>query len=168
MSKSLKTIACLKILRGTVAITVSIVLFLVYRNSSVFSLTDYPVLANLATNDPFLQILYVWLGKFTPEQILSIALLINALGIVRWVEAGGIWFNKSWAQWLAVFSGFIYIPFEINELIHRFSWVMILILLVNVMVVSYLLFVLHKKRLAKMPTKQYWPAQHDSNVRPTP
>jgi uncharacterized membrane protein (DUF2068 family) len=74
---------------------------------------------------------------------------------VRWVEAGGIWFNKSWAQWLAVFSGFIYIPFEINELIHRFSWVMILILLVNVMVVSYLLFVLHKKRLAKMPTKQY-------------
>ena len=69
------------------------------------------------------------------------------MGILRWVEAVGIWFNQSWAEWLAVFSGLIYIPFEINELIYRFGWMMVLILLINILVVGYLAYVLKSKRL---------------------
>lgn len=150
MSKSLKTIACLKILRGTIAITIGISLFLVYRNSGAFSWIDHPELGSIASKDPFLQMLFLWLGNFNQEQILSIAILASAMGVLRWSEAGGIWFNKSWAQWLAVFSGFIYIPFEINELIHRFSWLMVLVLIINTIIVTYLLHVLHTKRLAKL------------------
>lgn len=150
MSKSLKTIACLKILRGIVAITIGVSLFLVYQNSEAFSWIDHPQLSSVASKDPFLQMLFFWLGSFNQGQILSIAILASVMGILRWVEASGIWFNKSWAQWLAVFSGFVYIPFEINELIHRFGWLMVLILLINIVVVTYLLYVLHAKRLAKL------------------
>ena len=150
MSRSLKTIACLKILRGTIAITIGVSLFLVHRNSGAFSWIDHPELGNIASKDPFLQMLFIWLGNFNQEQILNIAILASAMGALRWVEAGGIWLNKSWAQWLAVFSGFIYIPFEINELIHRFSWLMALILIINTIIVTYLLYVLHTKRLAKL------------------
>ena len=150
MSKSLKTIACLKILRGVIAITIGVSLFLVYRNSEAFSWINHPGLGSLASQDPFLQVLFFWLGSFNQEQILSIAILASAMGVLRWVEAGGIWLNKSWAQWLAVFSGFIYIPFEINELIHRFSWLMVLILLINTVIVTYLLYILYSKRLAKL------------------
>jgi len=152
MSKGLKTIACLKILRGVIAITIGISLYLAYRNSGVFSWIDHPELKSIASKDPFLQMLLFWLGSFNPEQILSIAILASIVGVLRWVEAGGIWFNKSWAQWLAVFSGFVYIPFEINELIHRFSWLMVLILLINTVIVTYLLYVLNAKRLAKLST----------------
>lgn len=150
MSKSLKTIACLKILRGIIAISIGISLYLAYRNSEVFSWIDHPELNSIASQDPFLQMVFFWLGNFNPEQILSIAILASVMGLLRWVEAGGIWFNKSWAQWLAVFSGFIYIPFEVNELIYRFSWLMVLILLINTVIVAYLLYVLHSKRLAKL------------------
>jgi hypothetical protein len=150
MSKSLKTIACLKILRGATAVTIGISLFLVHRNLGAFSWIDHPELGSIASKDPFLQMIFVWLGGFNPGQILSIAVLASVMGVLRWVEAGGIWFNKSWAQWLAVFSGFIYIPFEINELVHRFSWPMVLILLINAVIVTYLLYVLHVKRVAKL------------------
>jgi uncharacterized membrane protein (DUF2068 family) len=150
MSKSLKTIACLKILRGIIAISIGISLYLAYRNSEVFSWIDHPELNSIASQDPFLQMVFFWLGNFNPEQILSIAILASVMGLLRWVEAGGIWFNKSWAQWLAVFSGFIYIPFEVNELIYRFSWLMVLILLINTVIVAYLLYVLHSKRLVKL------------------
>lgn len=150
MSKSLKTIACLKILRGTIAITIGISLFLVHRNSKAFSWVNHPELSSIASKDPFLQLLFYWLGNFSQEQLLSIAILAGVMGVLRWIEAGGIWFNKSWAQWLAVFSGFIYIPFEINELIHRFSWLMVLVLIINTIIVTYLLHVLHTKRLAKL------------------
>ena len=150
MSKSLKTIACLKILRGSIAITIGVSLFLVYRRSEAFSWIDHPILGGIASNDPFLQMVFAWPGSFNQAQILSIAVLACLMGALRWVEAGGIWFNQSWAQWLAVFSGFIYIPFEINELIHRFSWLMIVILFINTLIVAYLLYVLYAKSLAKL------------------
>jgi hypothetical protein len=150
MNKSLKTIACLKVLRGSIAITIGVSLFLVYRRSEAFSWIDHPILGGIASNDPFLQMVFAWLGSFNQAQILSIAVLACLMGALRWVEAGGIWFNQSWAQWLAVFSGFIYIPFEINELIHRFSWLMIVILFINTLIVAYLLYVLYVKSLAKL------------------
>jgi len=150
MSKSLKTIACLKVLRGSIAITIGVSLFLVYRRSEAFSWIDHPILGGIASNDPFLQMVFAWLGNFNQAQILSIAVLACLMGALRWIEAGGIWFNQSWAQWLAVFSGFIYIPFEINELIHRFSWLMIVILFINTLIVAYLLYVLYAKSLAKL------------------
>ena len=150
MSKSLKTIACLKVLRGSIAITIGVSLFLVYRRSEAFSWIDHPILGGIASNDPFLQMVFAWLGSFNQAQILSIAVLACLMGALRWVEAGGIWFNQSWAQWLAVFSGFIYIPFEINELIHRFSWLMVLVFIINTIIVTYLLYILHTKRLAKL------------------
>ena len=150
MSKSLKTIACLKVLRGSIAITIGVSLFLVYRRSEAFFWIDHPILGGIASNDPFLQMVFAWLGSFNQAQILSIAVLACHMGALRWVEAGGIWFNQSWAQWLAVFSGFIYIPFEINELIHRFSWLMIVILFINTLIVAYLLYVLYEKSLAKL------------------
>ena len=152
MSKSLKTIACLKVLRGSIAITIGVSLFLVYRRSEAFSWLDHPILGGIASNDPFLQMVFAWLGSFNQAQILSIAVLACLMGALRWIEAGGIWFNQSWAQWLAVFSGFIYIPFEINELIHRFSWLMVVILFINTLIVAYLLYVLYEKSLAKLST----------------
>ena len=150
MSKSLKTIACLKVLRGSIAITIGVSLFLVYRRSEAFSWIDHPILGGIASNDPFLQMVFAWLGSFNQAQILSIAVLACLMGALSWVEAGGIWFNQSWAQWLAVFSGFIYIPFEINELIHRFSWLMVVILFINTLIVAYILYVLYAKSLAKL------------------
>jgi hypothetical protein len=152
MSKSLKTIACLKVLRGSIAITIGVSLFLVFQRSEAFSWIDHPILGGIASNDPFLQMVFAWLGSFNQAQILSIAVLASLMGVLRWVEAGGIWFNQSWAQWLAVFSGFVYIPFEINELIYRFSWLMVFVLLVNILIVSYLLYVLYAKRLTKLST----------------
>ena len=152
MSKSLKTIAFLKVLRGSIAITIGVSLFLVYRRSEAFSWIDHPILGGIASNDPFLQMVFAWLGSFNQAQILSIAVLASLMGALRWVEAGGIWFNQSWAQWLAVFSGFVYIPFEINELIYRFSWLMVVVLLINTLIVSYLLYVLYAKRLTTLST----------------
>ena len=147
MSKSLKTISCLKVLRGSIAIAIGTSLFSVYLNFEVFDWAEHPILKSLATKDPLLQILFSWLASITGEQLLHISILVGAMGILRWVEAVGIWFNQSWAEWLAVFSGLIYIPFEINELIYRFGWMMVLILLINILVVGYLAYVLNSKRL---------------------
>ncbi len=56
----------------------------------------------------------------------------------QFVEAYGLWRLRAWAEWLAIFSGVIYIPVEIYELIHKPTFTRAGILIVNVAVVVYL------------------------------
>lgn len=56
---------------------------------------------------------------------------------LRFVEAYGLWRRHVWAEWLAVMSGSIYLPFEAWELGMHFSWPMLAVLGVNLAVVGY-------------------------------
>ena len=65
---------------------------------------------------------------------------------VRWIEAYGLWFEKRWAEWLAVTSGGIYVPAEAFEIVRGVTWTKILLLIVNVCIVAYLIYVLWRSK----------------------
>lgn len=54
------------------------------------------------------------------------------------VEAGGLWLQKRWAEYLTVVSTALLVPLELYEIYERFTWVRIVILAVNVFIVWYL------------------------------
>ena len=62
--------------------------------------------------------------------------------VVRIIEAVGLWLRRSWAEWFAVLTGGMYIPIEIFEVARSVTWPRVTVLVVNLGVVSYLLFVL--------------------------
>lgn len=64
--------------------------------------------------------------------------------IVRFVEATGLWLGKKWAEWFGVMTGGMYIPVEIFEITRIVTWPRATVLIVNIGVVSYLLFMLNK------------------------
>ena len=76
----------------------------------------------------------------------SMALAATMYFIVRMIEATGLWLRKAWAEWFAVLTGGMYIPAEIYEVAIKVTWPRITVLVVNLGVVSYLLFVLIKER----------------------
>jgi uncharacterized membrane protein (DUF2068 family) len=77
-------------------------------------------------------------------QLWGMAVAAAMYSIVRIVEAVGLWLRKSWAEWFAVLTGGMYIPIEIFEVARSVTWPRVTVLIVNVGVVSYLLFVLIK------------------------
>ena len=107
---------------------------------------DYPLISSIATRYSLLEVYIGWISEFSQEQVLYIALLAFGISFLRYVEAIGIWLDKDWAEWLAVLTGFIYIPLGVNVLVHKFSWLILLLLMINLIVVLYLLYVLWKKR----------------------
>ncbi|MDR0481416.1 MAG: DUF2127 domain-containing protein [Gallionellaceae bacterium] len=74
-------------------------------------------------------------SRLTDARLWKLAALSAVYTIVRWAEAYGLWNNRRWAEWLAAVSGGIYMPFEIYELLHRFSWLAIAALAANVLIV---------------------------------
>jgi len=75
-------------------------------------------------------------------QLWGMAMAAAMYSVVRMVEAVGLWLRKAWAEWFAVLTGGIYIPIEILEVSRSLTWPRVTVLVVNLGVVSYLLFVL--------------------------
>ena len=63
-----------------------------------------------------------------------------AYSVVRFVEAYGLWNARVWAEWFAILSGCLYLPWEIYEVFAHRHWFRVLILVFNVLVVLYLIY----------------------------
>ena len=96
-------------------------------------------------------------GKF-PSMLLHYAELLpgadvnTILGLgsayiaIRLAEGYGLWFDMAWGEWLGALSGALYVPFEVVHLMHRHSWINLLVLLANVAVVAFLVWRLVRRR----------------------
>jgi uncharacterized membrane protein (DUF2068 family) len=51
-----------------------------------------------------------------------------------------LWRERAWAEWLALISGAIYLPFEVYEVVRRPDWVRFTILAVNLAVVLFMAY----------------------------
>ena len=58
---------------------------------------------------------------------------------LRFVEAYGLWYIRPWAEWMAIVSGAVYIPFEAIDFLRHSTWFRLLIIEVNVGIVLYML-----------------------------
>ena len=78
----------------------------------------------------------------TDAKLWAVAAAAGAYSILRFVEAYGLWYARAWAEWIALVSGSIYLPFEIYKLIHRQSLLHITILVINLAIVVYMAYLL--------------------------
>jgi len=81
-------------------------------------------------------------GGLTPGWLRLIALGVFLYALIRFVEAGGLWLEKEWAEWFALIAGGLYVPFEIYQLARRATGWKWLILSVNLLIVLYLAWLL--------------------------
>jgi uncharacterized membrane protein (DUF2068 family) len=69
--------------------------------------------------------------------------------VLRFVEAYGLWKARAWAEWIALVSGMLYLPFEIFKLVTRPNIFHVGLLIVNLAVVLYMAYVLLETRAVK-------------------
>jgi uncharacterized membrane protein (DUF2068 family) len=67
-------------------------------------------------------------------------------------EGFGMMFRQSWAGWLSIGESVFFVPIEIRHLLHLFTWKVLVILILNVVVVFYLF--LNRERLFKHHTHE--------------
>ena len=74
------------------------------------------------------------------------AAIVLAYGLLRLLEAWGLWRVKAWASWLGCVSAAIYLPFDVYALFHHPGWLSSAVLVVNLIVVAVLARDLVKRR----------------------
>jgi uncharacterized membrane protein (DUF2068 family) len=68
-------------------------------------------------------------------------------------EGTGLLFRKRWAEWLTIVATSSLMPFEVYELINKFTVVRLLALLVNAVVVLYLIYLVRQKGPSSPPDR---------------
>jgi len=92
------------------------------------------------------QIFIAAAANLNDARLSVLAVLAASYGLLRFVEAYGLWHGRHWAEWFAAISGGIYIPFEIYELLQGYTWLSLGALIVNVLVVILMISTLHRNR----------------------
>jgi hypothetical protein len=93
---------------------------------------------------PSLLLHYADLLPDTDEQMLL--MLASAYIALRFIEATGLWLGKAWGKYLGALSGGVYIPFEVVHWISQPSWFSAFVALLNLVIVSYLSFLLWRRK----------------------
>lgn len=88
-------------------------------------------------------------SRTTDSRLWFIAVIGFVYAAFRFVEAYGLWFCRTWAEWLALISGGIYLPLEVYEVFRRLTWMRVSALVANIVVVIAIALVLWRnKRVA--------------------
>jgi len=76
----------------------------------------------------------------TDAKLWVLAAGATAYSIIRFIEAYGLWRACTWAEWFALISGALYVTFEAYELARRPTAVHVAVLLINLGIVFYMLY----------------------------
>jgi uncharacterized membrane protein (DUF2068 family) len=88
----------------------------------------------------FAQVFLNLADNVTDKKLWAVAAGAAAYSIVRFIEAYGLWRARTWAEWFALISGALYVPFEVYELARRPTSVHLAVLLINLAIVFYMLY----------------------------
>jgi uncharacterized membrane protein (DUF2068 family) len=89
----------------------------------------------------FVNLLLDKVQLLTPHKMRLISAGIFLKAGLDYLEGIGLAMEKTWAEWLTIGLTASFLPWEVFEIIRRFTWVKVGITLLNVLVLLYLLWV---------------------------
>jgi uncharacterized membrane protein (DUF2068 family) len=138
--KVLRAVASFELSKGLVVLAAGFgVLLLLHRDTSEIA-QNLLRLLHISPDHRLSRLLMRSANRVTDKKLWSFAGVAVIYSILRFVEAYGLWKARAWAEWIALISGAIYLPFEVVELIRRLSLFHLSLLIVNLAVVLYMVY----------------------------
>ena len=151
--KGLRAVASIEFSKGVAGVIVGIG-FLALVHKDVWDLTERVMeFLHINPDRRWAQVLLDRADQITDRQLMTVAIGFFAYSTLRFIEAYGLWRTRIWAEWLAIFSGLLYLPFEINELLRRATPLKWALLLINIVMVSYVAYVRFSGRRAEQRSR---------------
>ena len=137
----LRTVAALELAKGMIVLLSACgVLLLVHREDPWDIADGFLKLLHISPDHHFAQVFLNWADSLTETKVFAVAGVAVAYSVLRFVEAYGLWYARAWAEWIALVSGMLYLPFEIYKLIHHPGPFHIWVFLINLAIVLYMAY----------------------------
>lgn len=134
----LKLIILYKTIMGTTELILSAYFFNSYHNDPGAVFHTLAIDLGLNLDNFFVGGMVDRAGALDHDTVFGLLLILLSFGIFNLTEAYGLFIKRKWGEWLTICGTGAMIPFELYELGKKFSWLTVLIILVNSFIVYYL------------------------------
>jgi uncharacterized membrane protein (DUF2068 family) len=149
LRKSLDIVAALEAAKGTIVLLAGFgLLGLLHRDLHALS-SDIVAHLHLNPAKKYPRIFIDLFSSLNDQRLWMMAGFALLYSTIRFVEAYGLWKQKTWAEWLALVGGCIYLPLEVYEIWRKVTVVHVSALVVNLVIVLLMAKVLLQKRQQK-------------------
>jgi len=137
--KGVRTVATLEFTKGMIVVLAGLGVFSM-RHKDIWGVAEcFLEFFHANPHHHFAGIFIDLVYRISDVRLWKIVVVATVYVILRFVEAYGLWYLRPWAEWLAIASGSIYIPFEVADMLRRPDGIRLLIIAVNVGIVLYML-----------------------------
>jgi len=140
--QALRGIATIELAKGLVVLGAAMVIIFGVRQDPWGFADSLLQLLHVNTDGHLAQRFLDWADTLTDSKLWAITGAGLAYSVLRFLEAYGLWHARAWAEWIALISGSLYLPYEIYRLAHRQTLFDIAVLVINLGIVIYMAYLL--------------------------
>jgi len=142
----LQTVATIEFLKGVFVTLMGIcALLLVHKDAWLYAESVLAVF-HISTDRRIARMFLDFADNVTDAKLWAAAWLAFAYSTLRFIEGYGLWRCRTWAEWVAAISGTLLLPLEVRELFRRVTLLRCGVLIVNVAVVLYMVYIILANR----------------------
>jgi len=97
---------------------------------------------HISTDHRAAQMFLDFADSITDARLWAAVRIAFAYAALRFTEAYGLWHERTWAEWVAFVSGTLLLPVEVRELLRGVTAVRCALLIGNLAIVFYMLYVI--------------------------
>lgn len=153
---AIRLVALFEFAKGIFVLCIGVVaLLLVHKDAWIIAQSILAAL-HISTDRRSAQVFLDFADRLTDAKLWMAARLAFAYSVLRFVEAYGLWKQRTWAEWVAFLSGTLGLPLEIRSLIRGMTFMRAAIFVGNLALIFYMLFLIRegrRQRFASSPAE---------------
>ena len=142
----LQAVGTLEFCKGVFVVLMGLcALALVHKDAWLYA-ESLLALLHISTDRRSAQLFLDFADNVTDARLWAAARIAFAYSALRFTEAYGLWRCRTWAEWVALVSGTLLLPFEVRELFRGVTLLRCALLIGNLVIVLYMLYVIRTNR----------------------
>lgn len=142
----LRAVATLEFSKGIFVVIMGFCALLLVHKDTWLIAESILSLLHISTDRRSAQIFLDFADNITDARLWAAARIAFAYAALRFTEAYGLWRQRTWAEWVAFVSGTLLLPFEVRELFRGLTFWRCALLIGNLAIVCYMLYVILDNR----------------------
>lgn len=142
----LRAVAGFEFFKGIFVIVMGVCALLLVHKDAWFYAENLLVRLHINTDTRWAQMFLDFADSITDARLWDAAGIAFAYAALRFTEAYGLWKGRTWAEWVAFVSGTLLLPVEVRELFRGITLWRCALLVGNIAVVLYMLYVIRATR----------------------
>lgn len=142
----LRAVATLEFSKGVFVVLMGLCAIALVHKDAWLIAESLLALLRISTDRHSAQMFLDFADSVTDARLWAAARIAFAYAALRFTEAYGLWRERTWAEWVAFISGTLLLPLEIRELFRGITFWRCALLIGNLAIVSYMLYVIVQNR----------------------